>query len=155
AAWRAAEAILENPSDETAFRQDPYARWYLKDAERVLQTESYERAYHHHRRIKMVCALLRSVGVRRVLDLGCGDGWQVDRLARAGFEVSGSDISPQRLHRARLHAPGARGYFVSDLRHPALLNGSVECIYLGQVLEHLPDPEAVMRSLWSALRPGG
>lgn len=154
-AFSAAEANLEHPPDGGAFRQDDYTRWYLQDADRVLHTESYERGYHHHRRIKVVCALLRRAGVRRVLDLGCGDGWQVGRLVRAGFEVTGSDISPLRLRRARGHAPGARGFFVSDLRRPAILEASLECIYLGQVLEHLPEPEAVLRSLWSSLRPGG
>ena len=121
----------------------------------MAHAESYEGGYHHSRRIKIVCALLRRAGVRRVLDLGCGDGWQVGRLIRAGFEVIGSDISPLRLQRAHAHARGARGFFVSDLRRPALLASSQECIYLGQVLEHLPDPEAVLRSLWTLLRPGG
>ena len=79
----------------------------------------------------------------------------MDRLVRAGFEVTGSDISPQRLGRARAFVPAARGLFVSDLRRPALRAASLECIYLGQVLEHLPDPEAVLTSIRASLRPGG
>src|SRR5262245_49506615 len=74
-----AEATLENRPDGEAGQQDEYARWYLRDADRVVQVETYEGAYHHDRRIRVVCALLRAAGVRRVLDLGCGDGWQVAR----------------------------------------------------------------------------
>lgn len=154
ACWEA-EAILEHRPDGGSCEQDDCARWYLQDAGRVAHAESYEGGYHHSKRIKIVCALLRRAGARRVLDLGCGDGWQVGHLIRAGFEVIGSDISPLRLQRARAHARGARGFFVSDLRRPALLASSQECVYLGQVLEHLPDPEAVLRSLWTLLRPGG
>jgi len=147
--------ILETPGDERVVQQDDYTRWYLQDADRVVHSESYENGYHHYRRIKIVCALLHRAGVRRVLDLGCGDGWQVGRLVRAGFEVIGSDLSAVRVRRAREHVPGARGFFVSDLRRPSLPEASQDCIYLGQVLEHLPDPVAVLRSLRASLRPGG
>src|SRR5437899_5214128 len=79
-----AGATLEHRPDEGSCRQDDYTRWYLQDADRVVHAETYERGYHHSRRIRVVCALLRRAGVRQVLDLGCGDGCQVGRLIRAG-----------------------------------------------------------------------
>src|SRR4249920_253252 len=45
----------------------------------------------------------------RVLDLGCGNGVPVAReLARLGFEVTGVDLSPVQITRARALVPGAR-----------------------------------------------
>src|SRR5207249_6424711 len=59
------------------------------------------------------------------------------------------------LQRDRVQAPGAAGFFVGDLRLPPWSPASVECIYMGQVLEHLPDPAEVLRNLFAAIRPGG
>lgn len=134
---------------------DEYVHWYREDAKRIHQCAAYESGYHHHRRVAMVAALLRRFGVRRLLDLGCGDGWQAEKLARAGFEILGCDVAIERLWRARDHNRGAIGFFAADLRRPPLAPGSLECIYLGQVIEHLPEPGEALRVLLPALRPGG
>ena len=99
--------------------------------------------------------MLSRLGVRRVLDMGCGDGWQARRLAQEGFQVIGSDVAPERLRRARALVPAAVGFFSSDMRAPAVSAGRLDCLYLGQVLEHLPEPASVLRALRDTLRPGG
>jgi len=143
------------PSSMIGRKGDDYALWYEQDAERVIHGESYEGGYHHHRRIRVVCRLLKRLKVRSVVDMGCGDGWQANKLNLAGFQVIASDLALERLRRARHQAPGVAGFFVSDMRQPSLVTGRVDCIYLGQVLEHLPDPEGVLRHLRTAVRPGG
>lgn len=53
-------------------------------------------------------ALLRQSGCERVLDLGCGTGSDVTRLAAAGFRLSGLDFSGKAIAWARSKAiPGA------------------------------------------------
>lgn len=51
----------------------------------------------------------------RVLDLGCGPGLYAERLARAGFEVTGVDFSAGSLEYARRHTGGVR-YLLGDYR---------------------------------------
>ncbi len=142
------------PALERASAEE-YARWYRDDAHRIRQCEAYESGYHHHRRLAVVCKVLRRLRVRQVLDLGCGDGWQTAKLIQAGFEIIGLDLAPERLRRARAHAQGAVGFCAADLRGLPLAPGSVECIYLGQVLEHLPEAGEALRGLLPILRPGG
>lgn len=49
---------------------------------------------------------LRTVGARRVLDLGCGTGRHVAALLEAGFDAHGADVSEDMLARAREHLGG-------------------------------------------------
>lgn len=51
----------------------------------------------------------------RILDLGCGPGLYVERLAAAGFDVTGVDFSPRSLAYARARPGGAR-YVLGDYR---------------------------------------
>lgn len=136
-------------------KRDDYALWYERDAARVVHAESYEGGYHHHRRMRVVCRVLKRLKVQRVLDMGCGDGWQANKLTQAGFQVMAADLALERVRRARQQAPGVGGFFVADMREPSLAHGRVDCIYLGQVLEHVPDPGSILSHLRSALRPGG
>jgi SAM-dependent methyltransferase len=58
---------------------------------------------------------LRSPGVKRVVDLGCGTGADVARLADAGFDVVGVDFSEVALARARERLQGRAGFVQADL----------------------------------------
>jgi len=57
---------------------------------------------------------------RSVLDASCGIGTQALGLAALGYEVTGSDLSPEEIERAKLEAV-ARGFalefHVCDMRH--------------------------------------
>lgn len=52
-------------------------------------------------------------GVERVLDVGCGSGKHMLKLAREGFEVSGFDVSQEaiKLAQERFEKAGERGEF--------------------------------------------
>jgi tRNA (cmo5U34)-methyltransferase len=100
--------------------------------------------------------------VRRVLDLGCGDG----RLAAlvldarpATVEAIGLDNSPPMIDRARQRFEGNRSVTVlpHDLRDPLPALGTFDVVVSGFAIHHLK--HARKRSLFAeivaALRPGG
>jgi 2-polyprenyl-3-methyl-5-hydroxy-6-metoxy-1,4-benzoquinol methylase len=59
--------------------------------------------------------LLRDAAITggRVVDLGCGSGIWGAELLRAGYEVTGVDISPGMVELARGRAPGAEFHLAS------------------------------------------
>lgn len=94
-------------------------------------------------------------GVRRVLDIGCGDGnsvdlfrrWQPD-LAWVGVDI---DHSPEVQRRRRQDAEFHR----FDGVHLPFADAAFDLLYSKQVLEHVRHPAALLADMARVLRPGG
>jgi 2-polyprenyl-3-methyl-5-hydroxy-6-metoxy-1,4-benzoquinol methylase len=90
----------------------------------------------------------------RILDVGCGEGITSARLAEAGNRVTGVDVLPAPKHRDALEE--YRCHDLSQGLPTDLFNGAkFDRVLLMDVLEHLPDPEAVLRPCRELLAPQG
>ncbi len=97
-----------------------------------------------------------------VLDAGGGTGHFGLRLARAGYRVTISDLSPKMCDAARANAaalpPSRRPeVVVADLQDLVpFADGSFEAVLaIGDVLSFCTDPFGALRATRRALRPGG
>jgi len=102
--------------------------------------------------------IFRRESVTRVVDAGCGDGRNVDALARGGFQTLGIDVSPTALRRAaeRFSTRGLDGFFVrQDLGALDLATESVDAVTCIDVFNHIYDPQAALAEVHRVLRPGG
>ncbi len=105
---------------------------------------------HHgpvHRHIsENLVRTVSGLGVRSVLDAGCGSGENLAALAAAGrYELTGADISQEALRLARRRVPSAR-FTVLDLEREALAE-QFDLVVSIQVIEHIPDDVAAFRNL--------
>lgn len=94
------------------------------------------------------------------LELGCGDGDLSLELARRGMEITGLDLSPVRVERARQEAEraglGAQArYEVADLNTRTFEPQHYACIVAHDALHHVPYVEALLDQVRLALKPGG
>jgi SAM-dependent methyltransferase len=92
----------------------------------------------------------------RVADLGCGTGTLSVLLAEEGYDVTGVDLSPEMVMRARAKAAGHTATFaVGDAAEPDLPTGSFDVVLSRHVLWALPDPAAGLARWVELLAPGG
>jgi 2-polyprenyl-3-methyl-5-hydroxy-6-metoxy-1,4-benzoquinol methylase len=101
--------------------------------------------------------MVRLVGPdKRVLDIGCATGYLGEALAARGCRVSGVEIDPESAARA---AKVLDEVMIADLADADLVAhfgpASFDVVVLGDVLEHLMEPDRLLRHVAGLLAPGG
>jgi 2-polyprenyl-6-hydroxyphenyl methylase/3-demethylubiquinone-9 3-methyltransferase len=96
---------------------------------------------------------------RAVVDVGCGGGLLAEAMARQGARVVGLDLASDLLRVAELHAlesgVGVEYRLESAEQHAVEHAGRYDLVTCMEMLEHVPDPAAVVAALAALARPGG
>ena len=102
---------------------------------------------------------IAQVAGKNVLDVGCGGGILSESLAGLGATVTGIDLGEKALQVAQLHLLESgkqieyRNIAVEDL---ALEKpGHYDVVTCMEMLEHVPDPESIVRACSQLVKPGG
>ena len=89
----------------------------------------------------------------RVLDIGCGEGTFLAAMARRGWEAWGVEVSSDGAERAAAR-PGLK-IFAKPLEECGLQPKSFDLITLWHSIEHVPDPEALLRRVATLVKDDG
>ncbi|HJY37022.1 MAG TPA: bifunctional 2-polyprenyl-6-hydroxyphenol methylase/3-demethylubiquinol 3-O-methyltransferase UbiG [Steroidobacteraceae bacterium] len=96
---------------------------------------------------------------KRVLDVGCGGGLLSEAMALRGAQVTGIDLGPQTIEVAELHGleskVSVRYARESAETHAAQHASSYDIAVCMEMLEHVPEPDSVLRALRTLVKPGG
>ena len=96
----------------------------------------------------------------KVLDVGCGGGILADSMARRGADVLGIDLASKALKVAQLHAleAGTERVAYREIAVEALAAeqpAAFDVVTCMEMLEHVPQPDSVVRACATLVRPGG
>jgi 2-polyprenyl-6-hydroxyphenyl methylase/3-demethylubiquinone-9 3-methyltransferase len=97
---------------------------------------------------------------KRVLDVGCGGGILSDAMARHGADVLGIDLATKSLKVAELHAleAGTQDVEYREVAAETLaaeMPGAFGIVTCMEMLEHVPDPAAIVSACAALTAPGG
>lgn len=96
---------------------------------------------------------------QQIIDVGCGGGILSEALAKAGAEVTGIDMGEAPLNIAKLHALEAGLKINYQQRRAEDMAadhaGEFAAVTCLEMLEHVPDPQAIIAACATLVRPGG
>jgi ubiquinone/menaquinone biosynthesis C-methylase UbiE len=83
---------------------------------------------------------------RRVLDLGCGNGGYTLEMHKRGARAFALE---------RYVVSEVQQLFISDSAHIALQDGTMDVVFCASVIEHVPQPSALLREIHRVLKSDG
>lgn len=98
---------------------------------------------------------------KKIVDVGCGGGILAESMARRGADVTGIDLGTENLKAASLHAEQSDLNDVLRYQHIPVEDlakthaGQFDVVTCMEMLEHVPDPSAIMQACYDLLAPGG
>jgi 2-polyprenyl-6-hydroxyphenyl methylase/3-demethylubiquinone-9 3-methyltransferase len=109
-------------------------------------------------RLEWINALAPLAG-KRVLDVGCGGGILAEAIAKKGANVKGIDLSEKALKVAELHSLESEVQVSYELIAAEALAareaGQYDVVTCMEMLEHVPDPAAIVQACATLVKPGG
>lgn len=95
---------------------------------------------------------LQAVEGGRLLDVGCGSGAVLERMADLGWKCEGIDFDERAVEAARARGLNVRVGSLEEQAYPA---GTFDAVVMNHVIEHVPDPRAMLSECLRILKPGG
>lgn len=146
-----------DPLPEADVLARDYRDNYYEDAERDRLTY-YERdrdwwMISHGDVLAEIGAALPEGGGRRLLDVGCGGGLFLEAAKAAGWETLG--IEPGRAAVEHCRAKGLEVILDTFEGAAPSLSGPFDVVHMRNVLEHVPDPSAMVATAAGLVAPGG
>jgi 2-polyprenyl-3-methyl-5-hydroxy-6-metoxy-1,4-benzoquinol methylase len=90
-----------------------------------------------------------------VFEIGAGNGYTANEVARRGYRVVGIDPSAEGARIAVEHYPRANIIQASIYGDLSGHEGRYDFVYSLEVIEHIYAPRELVRKSWGLLRPGG
>lgn len=96
---------------------------------------------------------------KKVVDIGCGGGILAESIAKKGATVTGIDLSEKALKVADLHSlesgVAVRYELIAAEELAAREAGQYDVVTCMEMLEHVPDPAAIVKACATLVKPGG
>jgi SAM-dependent methyltransferase len=98
---------------------------------------------------------MSGLAMHDLLDVGCGEGDTAAEIrAMTGARVTCVDVSDVAVETCRRRGFDAYRVDINDSSLP-FTDESFDAVYLGEVIEHLTQPDRALRDIWRILRPKG
>lgn len=115
----------------------------------------FDRWKQEQKAIKLIKQLQKHVQHGRFLDVGCATGYLLDGIARhSSWDVYGVELSekPVRFAREMLKLENVVQGDLLEVKYP---DEYFSCVHIGDVLEHVPDPVALLKECRRILKMDG
>ncbi len=141
----------KNPVGSSAINEEFGSEMYFKKGDAFREkNESLEFSYNLHE--------YPSFSGKKVLDIGCGNGYVLSHYAKNGAFVTGIDITQTAVDitKSRFRSLGLSGdIFVANAEELPFEDNTFDCVCSMGVLHHTPNTQKAINEAYRVLRGGG
>ena len=122
---------------------------YLNQLSRSIYPQKF--CYDHIKSTNKTVILIDD-DCKKILDIGCGDGYSLAKFKELKKEATGVSMSDQDLQTCK-----SKGFNVikADMTFLPIEDNAFDCIWACRVLEHSPMPLMTLFEFRRVIRPGG
>lgn len=134
-----------------------YIDHYEKDAE-IFDYHEKSDDVTENERARLNQKIIRQISKnsKRILDVGCGNGWLSKAIQNDQNQVVSMDIALNNVQKALLNEPHKNhSGLVADVFHLPFEKNSFDSIVASEIIEHVYDPKKFIECLFQVLKPGG
>jgi SAM-dependent methyltransferase len=141
-------------SSERLERERAHDRKIADRAEEIWNWESPAGRRRAERRARLLAQHAGLGPGRLALELGCGTGVFLEKIALSQARIHGMDLSPDLLAKARARRIAGARLLIGDAHRMPYADASLDAVYGSSILHHL-DLEAALAECLRVLKPGG
>ena len=104
-------------------------------------------------RIQKVLQIIQKLKGKRILDVGCIDGYMSKYFNEMGFHTIGIDISKVAIEKAKKVCKEA--YIIKPNEALPIKESSIDIIYAGEIIEHLFETEKFLKDMYRVAKKEG
>lgn len=102
---------------------------------------------------EMIKTIMESKKIKKIIDLGCGEGMLIGAINNYKKQISGVDISPRRINELKLKYPQYKFYCTNVCE--TKIKEKFDFILSTQVIEHVPDDKQFISEIKRISKSGG
>lgn len=150
--------------DSVSAHYDASAANYHLQYERNLLSEVSRKYPANYFRLQLLLNSFIEKNVKRVIEVGVGEGTPLSTLAKAGIEVSGFDISEEMVKKSQAtlkkNGLNSENIIWGDVQDPItyaglLRNGQYDALLAMGVMPHIRNDEESLINMRAMVKPGG
>lgn len=96
--------------------------------------------------LKVIADTVDSLNCRKILDVGCGEGFVTEKISRKGRNIIGIDICKEKIEKAKKRVKNAK-FYVGDVYHLPFKPNFFDLVIATEMLEHLEDPNHALSNI--------
>ncbi len=155
---------MTDPSKSIDSHYDARADGYHEQYERDRLYDLNAPYAANYFRLQMLLNSFVSKGIRRVIEVGVGEGTPLATLGKAGIDVWGFDISREMVKRSKAtmekNGMNPEHIFWADIQDPttyahSLKEGRFDGLMAMGVMPHVENDDMVLKNMATLVRPGG